>query len=246
MKFLKKYLNYSMLICLLHIMLTGCAIKQASVSPEGVLNVLDPSLNFTLEDLPKDWIIKKNGSIDKNQFQIERQFDRPSLKITAGKNSFLVVRRTRAVMMATPYLSWSWFIETPSTRGTHPVHLVIGFNGGDPASQNSKGQLLDSLGRSLPKHDRKIHLTWADSALQRGTFNSKLSNELHLSKLYTVRGGRENTGSWWFETVDLSDLYVRNWPKDQITQVQIVYIGIAAHKTKLPESAILADITLSR
>ena len=103
-----------MLICLLHIMLTGCAIKQASVSPEGVLNVLDPSLNFTLEDLPKDWIIKKNGSIDKNQFQIERQFDRPSLKITAGKNSFLVVRRTRAVMMATPYLSWSWFIETPS------------------------------------------------------------------------------------------------------------------------------------
>ena len=31
---------------------------------------------------------------------------------------------------------------------------------------------------------------------------------------YVVRGGRENLGRWWQESVDLSALYARAWPGD--------------------------------
>jgi len=35
--------------------------------------------------------------------------------------------------------------------------------------------------------------------------------------IYAPRGS-ENTGSWWFETVDLSDIYRRAWPGDDAGQ----------------------------
>jgi hypothetical protein len=39
--------------------------------------------------------------------------------------------------------------------------------------------------------------------------NPKSSTRRQATSRYTARGGRENTGSWWLETVELSDIYRR-------------------------------------
>ena len=108
--------------------LSGCAVvPQASVAPEGLLQVLGPFPGFSPVELPGDWAIEKNGELDVSQLQIMDMQGVPSLKVTNGADSFVIVRRTQAMMLATPFLSWSWNIEPPSASGYHPVRLVVGF-----------------------------------------------------------------------------------------------------------------------
>jgi hypothetical protein len=188
----------------------------------------------------------KNGPLDESLLQIVVKDGVPSLKITNAEDTFIVVRRTKAMMLATPFLSWSWFIEPPSTSGYHPVRLVIGFYGGNPASRSRGSQPFRWLESSLPAHDRAISLTWGESALQRGTLTTPPPGSTNAAARYTVRGGRENAGSWWLETVDLSDLYRQVWPKDDSAKAQVVFIGIAAAAGRAPAPAHVSGIILSR
>lgn len=226
--------------------LSACAVPQASVAPEGLLQVLGPFPGFSPVELPGDWAIEKQGSLDESQLQVVNKQGIPSLRVTNGADSFVVVRRTRAMMLATPFLSWSWNIEPPSAPGYHPVRLVVGFYGGDPESPSRGSQPLRWLGSALPAHDRALSMIWGESALQRGTLSPPVEAEARAAPRYSVRGGRENAGSWWLETVDLSALYQRSWPKDDAVEVQIVFIGIAAAGERPPAPANIAGIILSR
>ncbi|NQU58915.1 MAG: DUF3047 domain-containing protein [Rhodospirillales bacterium] len=226
--------------------LAGCTVQQASVAPEGLLQVLGPFPGFSPVELPDDWAVEKEGGLDESQLQIVDKEGIPSLKVTNGVDSFIVVRRTRAMMLATPFLSWSWNIEPPSTSGYHPVRLVVGFYGGDPESPSRGSEPLRWLGSTLPAHDRALSMTWGESALQRGTLSPPPEADLRAAPRYSVRGGRENAGSWWLETVDLSDLYQRSWPKDDAGKTQVVFIGIAAAGGRPPAPAHVAGIILSR
>ncbi|MBL6933729.1 MAG: DUF3047 domain-containing protein [Rhodospirillales bacterium] len=226
--------------------LPGCAVEQASVAPEGLLAVLGPFPGFSAVELPGDWAIDKDGDLDESQLEIVTIQGIPSLKVTNGADSFVVVRRTNAMMLATPFLSWSWNIEPPSTSGYHPVRLVVGFYGGDPESPSRGSEPFRWLGSPLPAHDRAIALTWGESALQRGTLSPPNEEGERVAPRYTVRGGRENAGSWWLETVDLSDIYRKVWPKDDSGNTRIVYIGIAAAGERTPAPANISGIVLSR
>jgi hypothetical protein len=208
--------------------------------------VLGPFQDFSPEDLPDDWAIEKNGSLNVNQIRIITKAGMPSLKITNAEDSFIVVRRTNAMMLATPFLSWSWLIEPPSTSGYHPVRVVVGFFGGVLGGRSVSSQSFRWLGSSLPTHDRSMSLTWGESALQRGTLVSPPPDSSNVAPQYTVRGGRENTGSWWQETVDLSDLYSKIWPQDNSANVRVVFIGIAAVAGHVPAPVHMSGITLSR
>ena len=246
MKALQIFLNVTILSGAMLLILPGCTVKQANVAPEGLLTVLGPFPGFSPRDLPDDWAIEKNGSLDVSQLRIVIKDGRPSLKITNAEDSFIVVRRTKAMMLATPFLSWSWFIEPPSTSGDHPVRMVIGFYGGNQASRSESRQPFRWFGSSLPIHDRAISLTWGESALQRGTLAGPPTGSTNAAARYTVRGGRENAGSWWLETVDLSHLYRQIWPQDDSAKAQIVFIGIAAAAGRAMAPAHVSGITLSR
>lgn len=226
--------------------LTACAVEQASVAPEGLLEVLGPFPGFSPVELPGDWAIDKNGELNESQLRVANKQGVPSLEVTNGEDSFVVVRRTDAMMLATPYLSWSWYIEPPSASGYHPVRVVVGFYGGDPASPSRGSEPLRWLGSSLPAHDRALSLTWGQSALQRGTLSRGDENNNRAAPRYTIRGGRENAGSWWLETVDLSDIYRKVWPKDDMGSTRIVFIGIAAAGGRPPAPAHISGIVLSR
>jgi hypothetical protein len=246
MKIPRTFLKVATLAGTMLLILPGCVVKQANVGPEGMLSVLGPFSGFSLEDLPDDWAVMKNGPLDESLLQIVVKDGVPSLKITNAEDTFIVVRRTKAMMLATPFLSWSWFIEPPSTSGYHPVRLVIGFYGGNPASRSRGSQPFRWLESSLPAHDRAISLTWGESALQRGTLTAPPPGSTNAAARYTVRGGRENAGSWWLETVDLSDLYRQVWPKDDSAKAQVVFIGIAAAAGRAPAPAHASGIILSR
>ena len=246
MKILQIFLKLTTLAGAMLLILPGCAVKQADVTPEGLLSVLVPFPGFSPKNLPDNWAIKKNGSLDVSQLQIVTKDGMPSLKITNGEDSFIVVKRTRAMMLATPFLSWSWLIEPPSTSGYHPVSMVIGFYGGHPTSRSGGSQPFRWLGSSLPTHDRAMRLIWGESALQRGTLAPPPPSSTNEAPRYTVRGGRENAGSWWQETVDLSDLYRQIWEQDDSAKAQVVFIGIAAAAGRAPAPAHVSGITLSR
>jgi len=178
-------------LCLSLVLLSGCAVKQATVAPEGLLNVLGPFPGFSAVDLPGDWVIESDGDLGDAQLTVVNKDGVPAIKVINGEGEFIVVRRTRAMMLATPYLSWSWNIEPPAATGFHPVRLVIGFAGvGDPDSKGGwKAQSFSMLGSRLPEHDRAVSLTWGESALQRGSLSPGVSGSTRTAPRFTVRGG---------------------------------------------------------
>jgi len=226
--------------------LAGCTVDRAAVTPEGLLNVLGPLPGFSPAKLPGDWALESDGDLTESQLRVVTKDGLPALRVSNGEKAFVIVRRTRAMLLSTPYLSWSWNIDPPSAPGFHPVRLIVGFHGGDPASGSWGGQVFKWLGTRLPPHDRAISLTWGESALQRGTLDLSQGATGRTAPRYTVRGGRENAGTWWLENVDLADLYSRAWPADDPSRAQIMFIGIAAPANRPPAPVNISGMVLSR
>lgn len=152
----------------------------------------------------------------------------------------IAVRQVNAMMLATSFLSWSWNLSNHGA-GIHPIRLVVGFYGGAPADTETGGQ-----GNNIPPHDRALTLVWGDTALRRGALSLPPADRPLEVPVYTLRGGRENTRKWWFETVDLSELYAKAWPKDDFRHVRITFVGLAAAPTQTVVRGRISGISLTR
>lgn len=211
--------------------LAGCQDQKASIGPEGDLAILDNlPLPLSATSWPEDWLIDGPAS------GLSRAFFQglPALRVENGPTGFAAVRRTRALLLATPYLSWSWNAEAHDLQG-HAVHLLIGFKGGRNGGSGRGG---------LPDHDRLLAIAWGGSALQRGALF--LDGGTGEPARYTARGGRENTGTWLRENLDLQDFYRRAWPNDDRGAVRIAFIGVAAAAGQPPSAIRYSGILLSR
>lgn len=223
--------------------LAACAEPAANRPPSGSMDVLGPIPAFEPSALPPDWVTE--GAVGRGQLTVVERDSIPALMVVNGDENFVAAKPTRASLLATPYLSWSWNMEMRDS-GTHPVRLVVGFNGGDRQRPARASPPPPSPGQALPVHDRAIVITWGDSALQRGAIVKPDATKVpRPPSRYTARGGRENAGSWWLETVDLSDIYRRSWPDDDAASAQITFIGIAASAGRPPSPAYLSGIRLS-
>ncbi|HEB79560.1 MAG TPA: DUF3047 domain-containing protein [Rhodospirillales bacterium] len=225
--------------------LSSCAAGQraATVAPNGQLEVLGIAARapgFSPNDLPENWVFEGSGDVVKTQIAVVEKEGVKALKVMNSNDGFIVARRTKAMMLATPYLTWAWNMD-PHGSGRHPVRVVAGFNGG----ARNDGSPRSRLGSALPPHDRALAVIWGESALQRGTL-TKPSRGRRAAPLYTIRGGRENDGTWWLETVDLSRLYADVWPDDRQGAVEVVFIGVAAAGGRKPTAAYISEIKLSR
>jgi hypothetical protein len=89
-------------------------------------------------------------------------------------------------------------------------------------------------------------LVWGDTALKRGALSLPPPDRPLEVPVYTLRGGRENTRKWWFETVDLSDLYAKAWPLDDFRHVRITFVGLAAAPTETVVRGRISGISLTR
>lgn len=224
------------------LVVTGCVVPQATMGPAGELEVLENlSGGWLAGRLPGDWVVE-GGSDEHRDLVPVSLSNYPALRVTNGAEHFIAARRTQALLPVTPYLAWAWHMEPhrPPPYGSerHPVRLMVGFHGGAPDSRNRP---FAWMGRSLPPHDRVLELTWSYSALERGHFEAD-----ERAATYTVRGGRENAGRWWRETVDLSALYAGAWPGDDASKAQVVFIGLAATGDGQETSGAFSGLVLSR
>lgn len=224
--------------------LSACTPPTAISGPGGAVSVLTIPAGFDVDDLPNGWLL--TGDAGRQQVSPSTVDPLHELKVTSSRNGFALTRNTDAILLATPYLSWRWN-ALPGDWKYHPVRLLVGFNGGGDRPSKSTGLAKLFPGLSLPPHDRGLSIGWGPSALMRGTFihmKSEVSDRQEV--YYTIRGGRENAGKWWNETVDLSHLYAKAWPNDDASRAKIVFIGIGVAKSQRPQTSLVGDIRLSR
>lgn len=222
----------------LAMLLAGCAPGVAPVDTEGKIDVLQPMPEFAARRLSDGWAIE--GRAEPEQAFFATDGERRVLKVSSGRERFLIVRRVQANLLATPYLTWSWNME-PEPDSIHSVRIVVGFDGGG----SSGGYPVERFGSDLPRYDRAVVLAWGASALMRGSFDLPAPT-VYRAPVYLVRGGRENAGKWWQEAVDLSDLYRRLWPDGAHDRVRVVFIGIAAAAASRSNGGSFGGIRLSR
>ena len=151
------------------LILSGCTdnLRSAVVEPEGKLEILDISPGFSPKDLPESWVIEGPADTAKTQITVLMKEGVKALKITNSSDNFIVARRTKALMLATPYLAWAWNMA-PHGSGDHPVRVVVGFKGGIQGNGHSLFRPLSKLGSTLPDHNRVLTVNWSETALQRG------------------------------------------------------------------------------
>lgn len=219
----------------------GCApdLPPNRPAPEGQLAVMGPGPSFNLDAPPKDWIVVTGAGHGREVLSTVKIDGVPAVELKSAATPTIAVRRVDAMLLATPFLSWSWHLSDHG-KGIHPVRIVVGFLGGAP-----EGEDTDVLGGDLPPHDRALALVWGDTMLRRGTLTLPSAAQPLGAPLYTARGGRENTRRWWLDTVDLSQFYAQAWPNDTIRRARITFIGIAAAPRMPPVRGRVSGILLS-
>lgn len=233
------------LIATAAISLNACIVNQAEENPAtGQLEILAPYPGFIPISPQGDWAISGNAEAVRDQMSMVDRKGRHAMQIKTGSQNFVIVRRTQAMMLATPFLRWDWLMDAHGV-GTHPVRLVVGFHGGNPKSGSWGGSPFKWLGSKLPPHDRALSVTWEDSALQRGNILFP-NNQQNAVPRYVIRGGRENVGRWFSEFLDLSELYTNAWPNDDFGQVRVMFIGMAVARSQKPTSALITNVMLTR
>lgn len=223
-------------------MLAACEIAHVAVSPEGYLEIFGPLAGFENGHPPSSWVsrgLDGPGGLAAVVRSVESA-EAPALLAESGDRPYLFVRRTRARLLATPFMSWSWKVE-PHGGDIHPVRLIVGFYGGDPKSGSRGSQPFAFIGDPIPAFDRALELVWTADAGHLGAFPIN-----DRSSRYAVRGGAGSTGIWWQENVDLEAVYRGLWPKDELVRVEITFVGIAVGAAPEVARARFADLALSR
>lgn len=231
-------------LAVLAVLLSGCSKPRPPLEIGGDLNLFGPTVLFSLGRLPKNWIIEGPGDVAEKNISSSVVKGVAAVSVVNGKKKFLAVRRTDSWLLVAPYLSWSWNVES-TAQGIHPVRLVVGFDDGTGAKKSGNPWSTPWLNGGLPPYQRAVSLVWGESALQRGT-QTKPGGAKRAALRYTVRGGRENAGRWFGETIDLSAIYAAAWPGDDVSKVRIVFIGFAAPGGRAPARAHFANLTLTR
>jgi len=223
--------------------IAACAVPRATVDPSGRLDILGPGPGFSPAAVSGEWSRVDPGD-GGPAFATAEAGGIRSLRVVSGRQTGLLVRRVDAILVVAPYLSWAWSIETHA--GTeHPVRLVVGFYGGDPASDSWGSRPMAWVGSNLPPYDRLLTIGWDTSALRRGNLTPPREDP-RAPRHYTVRGGEENAGVWRFETADLAEVYRQAWPGDDVAAAKIMFVGVAAVGGDAPAAANISGIVLSR
>ena len=240
MSFIKRYLGLVSFLAL-----SACSTLDATIQLGGSLNVFSTNQSFDITDLPDDWVTR--GKISKRAVSATSALGSTTVSVVSTHKPYLFARRVQASLLATPYLSWRWKILSGS-QGNQPIRIVIGFSegGASPIERSTFTQLFP--GSALPRHDRVLSLLWAPSALMRGNLKPIVvsGKSKKLEAHYAVRGGAENVGFWWPETVDLASLYKLSWPTDTQSSVQVRFIGVTSATSKSSMTTLLSDLRLSR
>ena len=224
---------------------TACSTPEATIQLSGTLNVFSTEQLFDTNRISNDWVL--SDRIPKGAISSTSTLASNTVKFISATNQYHFVRRVKANLLATPYLSWRWKLQ-PGKWKHHPIRIIVGFDDVNTISQPPT--LLEKIFPEpiLPSHNRVLYLLWAPSALMRGNLEPipSFGNNTKQKSRYVVRGGTENVGFWWHDTVDLASLYSLSWPNDGNSLVQVSFIGIDSVTSQSPITTYISDLRLSR
>lgn len=223
----------------------GCARPPDLAGIGGAYNILGPDRDFVValrsSDLPTHWHSK--GKLTPNTLSIDEVRRVPSLRIDAHDSEYWFTREVNASLLATPYLSWSWF-ASPHTQGAHPVRLVVGLA---DVGSSRKSSWWHVAGTGMPRADRVVAIEWAETALGRGTvIGPTLHAEDYSYARYIARGGAEHGSRWWTDNVDISTLHRQLWPNKPLKSTEVRFVGVWSARSSFPASMHFANIRLFR
>lgn len=224
--------RFSFLLLLALPLLAACAQPRAVSGPEGQLSVLGP--------IGTDWDSWIINDAPTNQFGIEPMFGKNALFLINGEDGYSLVRRTKATLLSSPYLSWEWYLR-PFLGDSHPLRILVGFHGGARESGSWGSELFSNLGASFPPHDRLLSIGWAFTEPPRGRIIVKKSHAA-----YIVGSGSAGLNKWRKETVDLGSLYAQAWPGDDQTRIEVTFIGLAIEGSQPATRGHIASLRLTR
>jgi len=245
MKIVGNIARFVILTFLLGSVLGACAPPRSASPLGGTLDVLGPDRAFTsaIENggLPVDWML--TGDASESALSVVNLDQIPALNVYAEQKSFALVRRVHASLLATPYLSWAWHVAPPKS-GVHPVRIIVGLVDRDADARTPWWKIG---GRDDDAVDRVITVIWNDNALGRGNIvKLKTAEDRPEAVQYIARGGPEQGGRWWIDTVDLSLIHRQIWQRDDPSRFDIKYIGIAAKPSTQKASMGIATLRLQR
>ncbi|MCW9033862.1 MAG: DUF3047 domain-containing protein [Rhodospirillales bacterium] len=235
-----KLAHKALCLCFTAIILTGCGHPTTSISPEGKLTVLELTKpNQTINSFEDNWIFRGvvfNRLVDNDvrALQLIKDGGVKALQIKRIDSDFLMVRKTSAQLVASPYLSWTWKTNGPPP----PFRIVIGFKGGN---QKADKWSLSSMGSSFPEFDRSITIV-VKKEINRNTIVSVQDKRAQI--IYGV--APYLAGIWKTEVLDLHELYARLWPGDRLGKSKVAFIGISVNGADNSQTALLKSIFLSR
>jgi len=211
------------------------------------INVLTSQTQFYKDKMPAGWVIEGADADDlfnaRNKIPnilMTQKMGQTGVHIQTAHSDFILARYTHANLLVSPYLIWDWFVSEHKGEH-HPVRLLIGFYGGNPESPPLENGKLIWKGNDLPPYDRLLAIGFDDMALKRGNLY-----DMGKVKYYAQRGGYENSNIWHQEAADLNTLYARSWPKDNIGNVTINFVGITSQSNSNPGGITFSSIRLSR
>lgn len=223
----------------------GACTRPTEAVPLGAdLTVLGPSIQFqralSSGALTSDWSIV--GDPPQGSLGIDVINRVAALRVKSGDEGFALLRRTRASLLATPFLSWAWN-ATPTSKGAHPVQIVVGLRDRTRPAEKAWWQ----VGAATPTAQRIINIVWEETALGRGTIIGPIRRGGEAERAtYIARGGQEYGGRWFFDTVDLSLIHHQVWPKDDPAHMDVILIGVAGSVSKASAEMHVAQIRLAR
>ena len=68
----------------------------------------------------------------------------------------------------------------------------------------------------------------------------------HKIPYYIARAGSNYSNTWLNENIDLSRLYRRIWPKDNLVRTRIMFVGFTSASSSSPMTAEFGDVVLYR
>lgn len=223
--------------------LEACAkpLMVTAVQPDGSLEILGPGPGFAETFESGQWA--SSGDIGPASLVVTEKSGIRAIMLVPDDREFTILRPVDAILLSSSYLGWSWFLETDAMESPD-VSIIVGFLSpkGSPEAP-SFDDLPEAAGKTPA--NRALELRWSVSALQRGNLSTLKPGEEGLPR-YNVRGGRENTGRWWRESVDLARLYKLLWPGEDLARTRIVFVAIQAGSNRMNAPAYFANLHLFR
>lgn len=225
--------------------LTSCAAPKSAAPVGGILNILDPSPDLAgalgSGDVPNDWVM--SGDPGKESIIVRTIDNTPALYTATSRTPFALMRRTKASLLATPFLTWQWNVVPPGI-GDHPIEIVVGMINRTVKSDTPWWHVGSS---SSDEINRVIAITFSETALDRGSVIGPIKKDGYPENArYVARGGLEQGRQWLTDTVDLSLIHRQVWPDDDARKLDIMMVGVRSNAATPGPNMSLSSVRLHR